>query len=63
MGINDIPRRFYATDTRNAAGWSPVLIPTPAERDAEGSLYRPNAVAIPDLGSVTDAERERVVGL
>ena len=60
---DSIVRRFYATNTRAVGGWSPVLVPTAEERDAEGSLYRPDIPVIPDMLPVTMAHRMQAVGL
>ena len=60
---NSIVRRFYATNRSGVSGWSPVLVPTEEERDAEDSLYRPEIPVIPDLEVVTTAHRMQAVGL
>ena len=62
-GSTVIPRRFYTTDQAGTFGWAPAIVPTQAEKDAEGSTVPADATVLPDLEGVTDQMRYAAVGL
>ena len=62
-GSTALVRRFYTTDQAGDFGWAPALVPTQAEKDAEGSTVPADATVMPDLEAVTDLMRYSALGL
>ena len=65
-GSTAIPRRFHATNFDSdqlITGWTPRIVYTQPEKDAEGSTVPADATTLPDFEAVTDQMRYAALGL